>query len=285
EMRYESERKERQITELQLNAAEQELLAVSSRNQRNMLIFFAVLLILGGVVITYRYIVQQRVSGLLKQKNKTIEEALQERELLIKEIHHRVKNNLQIVSSLLSIQGREIKDQKAMEAVKESKDRVQSMALIHQYLYGDSNLKSIDMPEYISELSHKLFSAYRLDRDRVSIHVHSHPVFLDVDTAIPVGIILNELITNSLKYAFPDGVGGELHISLKEKDGRLNLRVRDTGVGFDTLENSEFSFGMKLLHAFEKKLAASITIKSENGTDIIYSIGKYKTTWKKSIAS
>ncbi len=216
---------------------------------------------------------------LAKEKAKT-EALLRDRETLLREIHHRVKNNLQVVSSLLSIQSREITDDKAQQAVNESRNRVHSMALIHQFLYGERNLSSIDMPQYVQQLSQKLFDTYRIDQDRVALHVQVDPILLDVDTAIPVGLILNELITNALKYAFPDVREGNLWIALREKDQVLSLQVRDDGVGFDKPGNDgkTSSFGMKLLNAFKQKLEATFEIAHNEGVCVDYHIRKYKVS-------
>ena len=285
EARYESERKDRQIAELKLSATQRELRAEADRNQRNILLFFTALMVLGIAFIAYRYRHRQRMVNILSDKNKTIEAALKDRETLLKEIHHRVKNNLQVVSSLLSIQGREITDAKALEAVNESKNRVKSMALIHQYLYGDNDLKSIDMQQYIVQLSKSLFSAYKVDHDLVALHTEVEPIMLDVDTAVPLGIILNELVTNSLKYAFPGGRAGNLTVSLKEVNARLELRVKDDGAGLDAADPSDLSFGMKLLNAFKIKLNAEFETKNENGVEAVYTIRNYKRSWAEATAS
>jgi len=285
EAKYKSEKQERQITELRLATAESALNAVTSRNQRNFLFFLSVLMILAVTFIAYRYRNQQKTAVLLAQKNQTIETALKDRETLLKEIHHRVKNNLQVVSSLLSIQGREITDSKALAAVNESKNRVKSMALIHQYLYGDHDLKSIDMQQYIVQLSKSLFNAYKVDHDLVELRTDIEPVLLDVDTAVPLGIILNELVSNSLKYAFPEGREGVLSISLREINGALELRVKDNGVGSLTADPSDLSFGTKLLNAFKSKLNAEFETKSENGLEAVYTIRTYKRLWAKNTAS
>jgi len=276
EEKYESEKKERQITELELASAEQELQAGESRSQRKLLYFLAIILALVLFFVTYRYITQQRISKVLSDKNQTIAAALNDREILLKEIHHRVKNNLQVVSSLLSIQGREISDEKALEAVNESKHRVQSMALIHQYLYSDNNLKSIDMKQYIKQLSTNLFHAYKLDHGLVELHIDVEPILLDVDTAIPLGIIINELITNALKYAFPENKEGKLSVKLCEKNQRLNLHVTDNGVGKSAVNESQISFGTKLINAFKSKLKAELEMNTENGYSVLFSIGNYK---------
>lgn len=285
EQKYESERKERQITELELQAAEQELQVRANRARLSYLVVVALLLLFLGGLYAYRYRTQRKNSLILSQKNKTIEIALKDKEVLLQEIHHRVKNNLQVVSSLLSIQGREIEDPKALEAVKESQNRVKSMALIHQYLYGEHDLKSINMQEYVSQLSQNLFDTYRLDPDLVELKLEIETIHLDVDTAVPLGIILNELITNSLKYAFPEGQGGLLEVSLFERENCLVLMVKDNGIGQIAGKHSGTNFGMKLIRAFEHKLGAAIEIVSENGYQVTCKISKYKRIWLEDIAS
>ncbi len=278
ERKFETEKKERQITQLQLASAEQKLMAEESKDQRRLLIFLTIILALGIWFVLYRNRKQKRTSLLLQSKNKTIAAALHDREILLKETHHRVKNNLQVVSSLLSIQGREIHDEKALEAVNESKQRVQSMALIHQYLYSEDDLESINMQQYIRQLCANLFNAYKLDHELVKLNVEVEPILLDVDTAVPLGIIINELVTNALKYAFPNNSGGLLTVSLVEENNKLNLCVNDNGIGKNSIKDSHFSFGMKLINAFKNKLKADLEIKTDNGYSVSFSIGNYKKT-------
>lgn len=255
----------------------QELEIEKSDREKQALFFgvaFALLAVLAMIVFAVSKIRSNR--KLSEEKAKT-EALLSDRETLLREIHHRVKNNLQVVSSLLSIQGREITDDKAQQAVNESRNRVHSMALIHQFLYGEQNVSSIDMPQYVEQLSRKLFSTYRVDHDQVQLHVDVDPILLDVDTAIPVGLIINELITNSLKYAFPEDREGNLWVSLREKDKVLTLQVRDDGVGAKDAVPKSTSFGMKLLNAFKQKLEAEFEITNNRGMQIDYHIRKYKT--------
>lgn len=285
EQKYQSAKKEQEIAELELTATEQNLAAAKNENQRRLLFFFAILLI--GVLgfMTYRFFNQRKVAKLLRTKNETIAEALSERELLLREIHHRVKNNLQVVSSLLSIQGREIQDEKAKDAISESKNRVHSMALIHQYLYSDKELASIDMGEYIPNLCEKLFHAYKLDHDLIELKINVEPISLDIDTAIPLGIIINELITNSLKYAFDADDQGQIAVTFAERQNQLILTVQDSGKGRQDKTRSDISFGMKLIRAFEEKLQAKIEILENGGFEVICTIGKYKRLWPKNTAS
>ncbi len=158
------------------------------------------------------------------------------------------------------------------------------MALIHQYLYSDNDLKSIDMQQYITELCKRLFSAYRLDHDLVELRIEVDPIHVDVDTAVPMGIVINELITNALKYAFPDNREGFLLIKLREDTGKLHLSVSDNGVGKSAVAREGFSFGSKLIDAFKKKLEADLEINHKNGYHVHYTIGKYKL-WEGSTAS
>jgi two-component sensor histidine kinase len=258
----------------------QELTIEKNAREKQALFFgvaFAVLAILALWVLVISKVKNNKKLETEKAKTELL---LRDRETLLREIHHRVKNNLQVVSSLLSIQGREITDDKAQKAVNDSRSRVHSMALIHQFLYGEQHLSSIDMKQYITELSGKLLSTYHVAQGQVVLHVDADKILLDVDTAIPVGLILNELITNALKYAFPDEREGNLWISLKETQGLLTLQVRDDGVGVATESAApeSTSFGMKLLNAFKQKLDANFEIVSEGGLCIDYHMRKYKTT-------
>lgn len=281
EQKYQSEKKEREIAELELASIEQNLKAEKNLNQRKLLFLLAAMLLLVLGFVTYRFANQRKVAGILRNKNHTIEEALKERELLLREIHHRVKNNLQVVSSILSIQGRNIDDLKAKDAIGESKNRVRAMAMIHQFLYSDRNLAGIDMHEYIPNLCQKLFDAYKVDHDLVDLRVDVEPISLDIDTAIPLGLIINELITNSLKYAFEPGEPGRIDVTFKEKGDKLLLKVKDNGRGHTCGNESELSFGMKLIQAFKQKLSATIEVDGKSGYEVICWIGKYKRLWPK----
>lgn len=269
QMRFETREKENtiKVQELELTKNERE-------KQTLFLGVASVLILLGGAIIFG--ISKTRNNERLRAEKTKTEAALKDRETLLREIHHRVKNNLQVVSSLLSIQGREITDEKAQQAVNDSRNRVHSMALIHQFLYGEEHLSSIDMQQYISQLGQSLFGTYKVDHDLVELKTEVDEILLDVDTAIPIGLILNELITNALKYAFPDGREGLLFVRLRESNGVLELLVKDNGVGVVGDIPKSSSFGMKLLNAFKQKLEADFTIENNNGLEVVYSIKKYK---------
>ncbi len=199
-------------------------------------------------------------------------------EVLIREIHHRVKNNLQVISSLLDLQSLSIKDSKASEAIKESRNRVFSMALIHQNLYKKENFVGIEMSDYIDKLVQNLFHSYKPDENSVELETDIDPLLLDVEMVIPIGLVLNELISNSLKYAFKDNNHGKLQIALKSSESGILLKVKDNGVGFPFGMNvfTSDSFGYKLVKAFAKKLKAKLEVFNDNGACTLLHIRKMR---------
>ncbi|MBK8500879.1 MAG: tetratricopeptide repeat protein [Saprospiraceae bacterium] len=234
-------------------------------------------IILLGIIATLIWrnsIVRKRSNADLRQKNKIIEDNLHEKEILLREIHHRVKNNLQIISSLLSLQSRNVDDSAIKDAMKAGQNRVHSMALIHQNLYQEGDLIGVNTKDYITKLTTSLWHSYNIEEERISLVTDIDPLRLDVDIMIPVGLILNELISNALKYAFVDGKPGSVHISLQAENDNLKLVVKDDGPGFEQLasEKTKKSMGMKLIHAFTQKLRGQLEINSNGGTEVILRI-------------
>lgn len=184
---------------------------------------------------------------------------------------------MQIVSSLLDLQSISIKDAQASEAVKEGKNRVQSMALIHQNLYSEDNLKGIKAKQYIGNLLQNLVHSYNISNEQVKIVTDIEDLNLDVDTMIPVGLILNELLSNSFKYAFTGADKGLLEIHLKQEHQCLHLRVKDNGPGFPPELDAKTakSFGLRMIRAFAQKLKASLEIKNEEGAVVQLEIKKF----------
>jgi two-component sensor histidine kinase len=208
------------------------------------------------------------LSRKLRHRNAENERLVGEKETLIGEIHHRVKNNLQVVSSLLQLQRRGLADEGAADALRESQGRVQAMGLIHQKLYQHEDVTSVFMPDYIEDLSATLLDAYRLD-ERVDLYCDVEDIQLDVDTAIPLGLIINELVTNSLKYAFPDGREGTVEIALHRAEGREGyiLTVADNGVGTDTTTTDPqgTGFGSNLTDLLSKRLGGRVERSVDDG--------------------
>lgn len=208
---------------------------------------------------------------LLSQTNEKLEETLREKEVLLKEIHHRVKNNLQLISSLLNLQGDKIKDTSTLRALRDSQARVRSMALIHQKLYQSNNIAKIEFGEYAQNLSKDLFRSYQPTLGEVQLKIQVDIIFLDLDTAVPCGLILNELMTNTLKYAFPNGRKGTIWVDLHiDADQTVNLRVADDGMGFPSdldVANAE-SLGLQLINSLTKQMDGNLEIENINGTAI-----------------
>jgi len=254
--KYETEKKELQIDNLEL---------MNSR-QRQRLIGGGVAL---GLISLLSFFLFRLYHKVTKQKE-IISKALSEKDLLLREIHHRVKNNLQLVSSLLTLQSRSIDDETALQAINEGKSRVRSMALIHQDLYNKKNLTGIGVKEYVEKLIQELFYTYQIEKDRIALRTDVQDIELDVDTLIPLGLVINELITNSLKYAWPDGKNGILSVSLLKNDNSLTLKVKDNGKGYNPSEVRENSFGSTLISALVEQLEGHITTTttSDNGTEV-----------------
>ena len=204
----------------------------------------------------------------LKKRNVENEALLRDKETLVGEIHHRVKNNLQVVSSLLQIQrrGLDFDDEKGREALQESQNRVSAMGLIHNKLYQGKEVTSVHMPDYLEDLGDTLLDAYRLE-EQVEIFYDIEDILLDVDDAIPLGLIINELITNSLKYAFPKGREGTIEVSLLREEEGLKLKVSDDGVGVAAAEKrtDSTSFGRNLIGLLTQKLKGELKILEGKG--------------------
>jgi PAS domain S-box-containing protein len=205
-----------------------------------------------------------------KQAEEQIMASLKEKESLLREIHHRVKNNLQVISSLLNFQSRRIKDKEALEAFMDTQSRVKSMAIIYEKLYQSGDITKINFAGYITNLTINLFQSYRVDQNTIKLTTDIKEVLLDINTAIPCGLLINELISNALKHAFPDGKSGKIHISMHPiKGNEVELIVSDNGVGFP--EELDFkkteSLGMQLVvSVVEEQLGGTIELNRSEGT-------------------
>jgi two-component sensor histidine kinase/DNA-binding response OmpR family regulator len=200
---------------------------------------------------------------------KKLRAALKEKDALLREIHHRVKNNMQVISSLLKLQSRYIKDKDAQEMYTESQNRIQSMALIHEKLYQSENLSRINFSDYISNLSQRLFSFYGISSYRINFSINAHEVWLSIHDAIPCGLIINELLSNSLKHAFPEGREGEIKIVLRViNDSHVEFIFSDNGIGLPEDINIEETdtLGLQLVSILTQQLDGTITIDRKFGT-------------------
>ena len=192
-----------------------------------------------------------------------------EKEILLKEIHHRVKNNLAVICSLLYLQENNIKDETCKQVFKNSRNRIKSMALVHEKLYQYEDLTQINFAEYLKDLADNLFSVYGV-KDKIAFSTNLKDVRLPIDLAIPCGLIVNELISNSLRHAFPEGKDGKIHLTFsKENYDQITLTVSDNGVGFPA--NLDFrkakSLGLKLVNIIlDHQLKGTIELDKSKGT-------------------
>ncbi len=189
--------------------------------------------------------------------------SLREKEVLLKEIHHRVKNNLQVISSLISLQSNCISDPKARAMFKDSQDRIRTMALIHEKLYRSGSLARINFADYICNLTSYLLLSYEVAPGQIELRTSVDDIFLGIDTAIPCGLIVNELVSNSLKYAFPDGRKGEILIEMRSnEDGSLALTVGDDGIGLpeDLDFRSAETLGMQLVNVLAEQIHGTVEV-------------------------
>jgi len=210
----------------------------------------------------------------MRRAEDQIKASLQEKEVLLKEIHHRVKNNLQVIYSLLRLQSAHIKDKHDLEIFKESRNRVMSMAFVHEKLYQSEDLAMIDFAEYSRKLATSLFHSYAAYPEIIALEINVEDVFLGIDNAIPCGLIINELVSNCLKHAFPKGKKGKIRVELRsDKDlhagDKFTLTVSDDGIGFpkDLDFRNADTLGLQLVTTLVKQLKGTIELDRDGGTE------------------
>jgi PAS domain S-box-containing protein len=211
-----------------------------------------------------------------KQIDRKIRDSLKEKEVLLQEVHHRVKNNLQVISSILNLQSSYVTDPSTLDILQESQNRIKSMSFIHETLYRTTDFSSINFSEYIKSLSHNLIQSYTLQNCKVDFVADIDTIEMSIDQSIPCGLIVNELVSNALKYAFKDRKKGKLMIELKENGKQVSLRVSDDGVGLP--ENFKFekndSLGVQLVYSLTEQLDGTIEVNSEKGTSFLITFEK-----------
>ena len=220
--------------------------------------------------VAYDITESKRAEQVVRASAEQLKASLQEKEVLLKEIHHRVKNNLQVISSLLKLQVNHIQDPSALEMFNESRNRIQSMALVHEKLYQSANLSRVDFGEYARSLSALLVRSYGAKAARIALKTEIEDVSLSVDLSVPLGLIINELVSNSLKYAFPGGRGGEVRIEIhRSEPNQIQLLVADDGIGFPAaldFRKTE-TLGMQLVRTLTEQIGGSIELRSDPGTE------------------
>jgi len=224
---------------------------------------------MAGVLAAGEDITDQRAAEAL------VRNSLQEKEVLLKEIHHRVKNNLQIICSMLSLQAGTLRQEEAIQALQVSRERVRSMALIHEKLYQSKDLSRIDFPDYMRDLVGQLGRAYLSLGRTVEVRCDLREPVFSVEKAIPSGLIINELVSNALKHAFPgDGPGKVLVAMSQDKEGAFELSVSDNGVGFpgDLDPEKSDSLGLKLVAMLTKQLGGRLVLENGVGAGATFRI-------------
>jgi two-component sensor histidine kinase len=261
----------RKIQEQQKNQLEESRKDIKARDDKISLVFVSLIFTLIGFAgLVYAYLKSIKNQRLIAEQKFIIENALVEKDSLLKEIHHRVKNNLQMVSSLLSLQTKNTRSKAAIEALEEGKSRVKAMALIHQKLYQNDDLSVIEMQGYIESLINSIQSVYKKGGHNINITIDAEGVELDIDRAIPFGLILNELVSNSFKYAFPnDDSDGKIYIHLRKLLGQEGFfEYTDNGIGLpeDSEERANSSMGIRLMNRLANQLQTSLnTDKTTEG--------------------
>jgi two-component sensor histidine kinase len=270
QIQYETEAKDKNIELLlQKDKTQQATLRQSNLMKKVTLAGIFVMLIITGLVYS-QYRNKQRRNKEINEKNLALEQLVKDKEWLVKEIHHRVKNNFHIVASLLEIQSSYLKNKEALSAIKESQHRIHSMSIIHQKLYQSETLSTIHMPEYIYELVEYLRESYSI-RGNIGFSLQIDNLELNHASAITLGLILNEAITNAIKYAFAKTTEGKISISLTHiSDSQILLTIADNGRGLPTNFDSKIgtSMGMELLQGLTDDLGGSFSIETNNGTQI-----------------
>lgn len=219
------------------------------------------------------YAIDQVYVDITEMKNyeAVIESSLSQKEALLREIHHRVKNNLQIISSLVKLESAHLTSPEMKSIFSESQNRIKTMALIHEKLYHAEDMSVIEFYDYVKNLIYNLYTTYGVQTDRIVPVISFRSVYLDIDTAIPCGLIINEVISNSLKYAFPEGRKGNIYINLTESEpGEYLLAIGDDGVGLPAgleLENAK-TLGLKLIKILSEQLSGKANMISKNGTEV-----------------
>ncbi|MBM4241991.1 MAG: PAS domain S-box protein, partial [Euryarchaeota archaeon] len=259
--------------------AEQEFTMINKQGKQVTFVVHRSLLRIGKKIIGMSFLLEDITER--KRAENQIKASLKEKESLLAEIHHRVKNNMQIISSLLSLQSRYIKDERDLEIFRDSQSRVKSMSMIHEKLYQSIDFAHINFAEYILSLTLELSSTYKVDRTRIKIETNVEDVKLNIENAVPLGLIVNELLTNSIKHAFPEGHKGIINIELRSEDSEYELIISDDGVGLpeDIDLRKTDTLGLQLINRLVEQLDGTIELDKSRGTE--FKVKFKEVTYKK----
>lgn len=267
-IQYQTAQKEQSIKDLHNKGALQQARLETANLQRNITIAGILLMIGVSTFIYMTYRQKQQANRMISHKNQLLQHLLTEKEWLLKEVHHRVKNNLHTVISLLESQARYLEND-ALKAIETSQHRIFAMSLIHQQLYHSDDIKTIEMESYIAELLNSLQESFDTAA-RIQFRQAVEPINLTISYAIPLGLIINEAVTNSIKYAFPNNNDGEISLSMTVDGGQITLVVADNGIGMPEIKDDteQDSLGLRLLRGLGEDIDAEVDFRSDNGTII-----------------
>jgi len=267
-VKYMAEKKDKDIKLLIQHGIVQQAALKQEKLTRNIIIAGSALLLIIVVLLYSQFRMKQRTNAAINKTNQTLQHLVKEKEWLVKEVHHRVKNNLQTIISLLESQAAYLKND-ALKAIEISQNRIYTMSLIHQKLYQSEDIQTIDMASYIPELVEYLKDSFD-NSHKINFDVKIDHVHLDAAIAIPLALIINEALTNSIKYAFPEDGHGEILISLREQDTSVKLELADNGIGIDMdlLKVNPVSLGLQLIKGLTKEIQGEVSFKNNHGVQI-----------------
>lgn len=289
EIKFESKQKDVAVKELTISKQQQSLEILKQKNFNLILFFLITFSAVVTIVVLFALHNNKKKNKLLNIKNEIISDkiqlveeqkielyqSLQERELLLKEIHHRVKNNLQIIMSLLNIQASRSEDISIENFLEKAQSRISSMSLIHQSLYENETIDSIDFEVYTKQLAFNLIHIFGVDDKNIQLEINAKEIFLDLQTAISLGLILNELFTNTLKYAFTNYKNAKISVTIETIDNeQFNLIFSDNGNGYSVKNNSRKSLGLELIELLALQLGGAIEKQDCKGTMYIMNFKK-----------
>lgn len=268
-VQYDLLKQENHTRLLESEKQDQELTITKQKSKIRLFVFILILTISIGVGSFIGYRQKRKANRLLRVQKEVIAQKEKEKELLLKELNHRVKNNLQIISSMLSLQSFELEDESALSALRAGQNRIEALSLIHQKLYQTEIVTHVDMPEYIDKLTSYISSSFEPLETKVKVMSNITIKSMEADVAIPIGLIINELVSNSYKHAFHNIEEPTIHIALEENSEMYNLRLNDNGCGFNPKsEVQESSFGLNLIRSLAKQIKGDWSMSSNSGFSI-----------------
>lgn len=270
--KYEIEKKENEILRIQ---AEKENEIAKSKTKSIFLLAISIISLIIIAFILWAYLSKKKINTLLKEKNVLDEEIIKQKEMMMGEVHHRVKNNLQLITSIIELQLKSISNETAVSHIQDIQKRVESIAILHQFLYQSENVEKVEMNSYVKELSSGLKKSFSTSEKNIELLYEIPTLWVDLNTAVPLGLIINELVTNSFKHAFKLVDSGKIVIKIEHLKDLLVLKISDNGSGMDS-NHTHSSFGLKMIKSLCRQLNANWTIQTEKGVINTFEIKRFK---------